>query len=92
VRYFQSWHGQWSYRTGSNKSFEKVSGQKLNYTIGPRRQGDVIAIYANNEKAVRDLKWKIRYDLDSMMKTAWDWETKIQEDEQLFKLQNSFLN
>jgi UDP-glucose 4-epimerase len=74
------------------KSFEKVSGQKLNYIIGPRRQGDVIAIYANNEKAVRELKWNIRYDLDTMMKTAWDWEMKIQEDEQLFKLQNSLLN
>jgi UDP-glucose 4-epimerase len=74
------------------KSFEKVSGQKLNYIIGPRRQGDVIAIYANNEKAVRELKWDIRYDLDTMMKTAWDWEVKIKEDEQLFKLQNSFLN
>jgi len=30
------------------KSFEKVSGKKLNYTIGGRRDGDVIAIYANN--------------------------------------------
>ena len=74
------------------KSFEKVSGHKLNYQLGPRRPGDVIAIYANNEKAVKELKWTIRYDLDSMMKTAWDWELKIQEDEQLFNLQNSFLN
>src|SRR6266496_3507878 len=27
-------------------SFEKVSGVKLNYEIGPRRSGDIIAIYA----------------------------------------------
>ena len=33
------------------KSFEKVSGKKLNYAIGPRRPGDVVAIYANNNKA-----------------------------------------
>jgi UDP-glucose 4-epimerase len=73
-------------------AFEKVSGQKLNYVLGPRRQGDVIAIYANNEKAVRELKWKLKYDLDTMMKTAWDWELKIKEDEHLFKAQNSLLN
>ena len=69
-----------------------MSGVSLNYKIGPRRPGDVIAIYANNEKAVRELKWTLKYDLDTMMKTAWDWELKIQEDEQLFNLQNSFLN
>lgn len=74
------------------KSFEKVSGQKLNYAIGPRRPGDVIAIYANNEKAVKELGWNIRYDLDEMIRTAWEWELKIQQDEQLFKIQNSFLN
>ena len=31
------------------KAFEKVSGVKLNYKIGPSRPGDVIAIYANND-------------------------------------------
>lgn len=74
------------------QSFEKVSGQKLNYNIGPRRPGDVIAIYANNEKAVNDLNWHIQYGLDDMMRTAWDWELKIKEDEHLFKIQNSLLN
>ncbi len=59
------------------KMFEKVSGQKLNYAIGPRRAGDVVAIYANNDKAINKLKWKLEYDLDSMMKTAWDWELKM---------------
>lgn len=58
-------------------SFEKVSGQKLNYAIGPRRGGDVIAIYANNEKAVNQLNWKLEYGLDEMLKTAWEWERKM---------------
>ena len=58
-------------------SFEKVSGQKLNYAIGPRRGGDVIAIYANNEKAVNQLNWKLQYGLDEMLKTAWEWEKKM---------------
>jgi UDP-glucose 4-epimerase len=51
-----------------------------------------VAIYANNEKAVNDLGWKIKYDLNSMMKTAWDWEVKIKEDETLHALQNPLLN
>jgi len=56
------------------QSFEKVSGQKLNYKLGPRRTGDVVSIYANNNKAVTKLGWQINRDLDTMMSTAWAWE------------------
>ena len=38
-------------------AFEKVSGVKLNYEIGPRRPGDIVAIYANNDKAKSKLGW-----------------------------------
>jgi UDP-glucose 4-epimerase len=55
-------------------AFEKVSGQKLNYVIGPRRSGDVVEVYANNNKARRLLGWETKYDLDAMMDTAWRWE------------------
>lgn len=55
-------------------SFEKVSGQKLNYTLAERRAGDVVSIYANNNKAVSKLNWQIKRDLDTMMRTAWVWE------------------
>ncbi|HRD42399.1 MAG TPA: UDP-glucose 4-epimerase GalE [Ferruginibacter sp.] len=65
-------------------SFEKVSGQKLNYKIGPRRNGDVIAIYANNDKAKNILGWKPVFSLDEMMDTAWKWELKLKEDENFF--------
>jgi len=64
------------------QSFEKVSGVKLNYEIGPRRQGDVIAIYANNDHAVKSLGWEIRYGLDDMMRTAWEWEQKLAKEQQ----------
>ena len=58
-------------------AFEKVSGEKLNYVIGPRRPGDVVAIYANNDYAVKQLGWQIKYDLNAMMETAWKWEQKL---------------
>jgi UDP-glucose 4-epimerase len=64
--------------------FEKVSGVKLNYEIGPRRPGDVVAIYANNDKAKNLLGWNLKYSLQDMMDTAWKWELKLQEDEKLF--------
>lgn len=74
------------------KAFEAVSGVKLNYTLGPRRPGDVIAIYANNDKAVRDLGWTIRYNLEDMMRTAWAWELRLKEDKTLHTSQNFQLN
>lgn len=64
------------------KTFEKVSGEKLNYTIGPRRAGDVVAIYANNDKAVNELGWNPKYTLDDMMLTAWKWELKLKEEQE----------
>ncbi|MGN6355456.1 MAG: GDP-mannose 4,6-dehydratase, partial [Parafilimonas sp.] len=73
-------------------AFEKVSGRKLNYRLGPRRPGDVVAIYANNDLAKSALNWDITYDLDDMMRTAWEWELKIKEDEELIKAQNAVLN
>ncbi len=60
-------------------AFEKVSGVKLNYETGPRREGDVVAIYANNNKARRELGWIPRYSLEDMMDTAWRWELQLQK-------------
>ncbi|MBC7888825.1 MAG: UDP-glucose 4-epimerase GalE [Ferruginibacter sp.] len=58
-------------------AFEKTSGVKLNYTVGPRRPGDVVAIYANNNKAKNELGWIPAYNLDDMMSSAWNWELKL---------------
>lgn len=73
-------------------AFEKVSGRKLNYQVGPRRAGDIVAIYANNDKAKSRLGWDPKYTLDEMMDTAWKWEVKLKEDEQLFTSSKSELN
>lgn len=73
------------------KTFEAISGTKLNYQTGPRRAGDVVAIYANNELAVKKLGWEILYDLKEMMRTAWAWEKKLKQEADLIK-QQSLLN
>lgn len=59
------------------KAFEKVSGVKLNYELGPRRAGDIVSIYANNDKAVTKLGWHCKYGLEDMMHTAWQWEQSL---------------
>ena len=59
------------------QAFEKVAGIKLNYEIGPRRTGDIVAIYANNDYAVKKLGWTCQFDLNEMMRTAWEWEKSL---------------
>ncbi len=58
-------------------SFEKVSGEKLNYKIVDRRPGDVVAAYADTTKANEVLGWKARKNLDDAMADAWRWEKNI---------------
>jgi UDP-glucose 4-epimerase len=73
-------------------SFEKVSGVKLNYEIGPRRPGDIMAIYANNDLAKKQLGWNPRFSLDEMMRTAWEWEQRLKADDTIFTGKPAELN
>jgi UDP-glucose 4-epimerase len=58
------------------EAFERVTGQKLNYTIGPRRPGDVMAIFSDYAKAKNLLGWNPQFGVVDIMKTAWNWEKK----------------
>ena len=58
-------------------SFIKCAGVKLNYVIGKRRAGDVESAYADNSKAIKELKWSPKYSLDDAILSAWKWEKKI---------------
>ena len=64
-------------------AFEKVSGKKLNYKIGPRRPGDVVSIYADNVLAKEKLNWNPQFSLDDMMDSAWKWEVRLDKDANL---------
>ena len=64
-------------RLNDRKSFEKVTGQKLNYKIVGRREGDITEAYANTDKANTILRWKTTLNLDDSLKSAWKWEQKI---------------
>jgi UDP-glucose 4-epimerase len=59
------------------QSFEKMSGKKLDYKMGNRRDGDVVSIYANNSLAQKELSWNPKYNLDDMMLSAWKWQQNL---------------
>ncbi len=56
------------------KTFEKVTKRKINYKIAPRREGDVLALYASAEKAKNSLDWEAKLSLENMIETSWNWE------------------
>ncbi|POY34832.1 UDP-glucose 4-epimerase GalE [Solitalea longa] len=60
-------------------AFERVTGQKLNYIIGERREGDVESLYAETKLANLKLGWKAELGLDDMLSSAWAWEVKLHE-------------
>ena len=61
------------------KSFEKVTGKKVNFKIGPRRNGDTIKVYADNKKAQKVLGWKSKFSLEDALLSAWNWEKKVRD-------------
>jgi len=61
------------------KSFERVTGIRLNYHITGRRAGDIEKIWADPSLANRELGWRTVSTLDESMKTAWEWEKYIRK-------------
>jgi len=61
------------------RSFEKVSGIKLNYRITGRREGDIEKIWADPTLANNELGWSTSHSLDDAMKSAWEWEKNLRD-------------
>ena len=59
------------------KSFEKTTGQKLNYKIVERRAGDIEKIWADTNYANQELGWKTEKTLEETLLSAWNWEKQI---------------
>ena len=56
------------------KAFERANNIKLNYFIGPRRDGDIDEIYSDNQKVVNELNWQAKISTEKAMIDAWNWE------------------
>ncbi len=61
------------------KAFEKCNDLKLNYSIGPRRDGDVVAVWADATKANTILNWKAKRSLEDSLTSSWKWELYAKE-------------
>ncbi|MBB6463771.1 UDP-glucose 4-epimerase GalE [Flammeovirga kamogawensis] len=60
-------------------SFEKTSGEKLNYKIVDRREGDIEKIYADTTFSNKELGWSSEKNLDDMTSSAWKWQVALRE-------------
>lgn len=60
-------------------AFEKENNLKLNYSVGPRRDGDVESIYSNSAKAKEILGWEPKFGIKEMVISAWKWEQYLSE-------------
>ena len=59
------------------QTFERVTGQKLNYVVGPARPGDVPAIYADATKAAEVLGFKTETSLADSLASSWKWQQSL---------------
>ena len=58
-------------------AFESASGMKVPYIIGPRRNGDIVSIWADTTKVNEVLGWHASRNLETMMRDAWNWQLAI---------------
>ncbi len=58
-------------------AFERSTGVKLPYKIVGRRAGDIEKVWANPLKANTVLGWKAETSLEDTLKSAWDWQLKL---------------
>lgn len=57
-------------------TFEDVNNIKLNYEIGPRRAGDLPALYSSAKKAKEVLGWEAKRDLADMCRDSFNFQKK----------------
>lgn len=59
------------------RAVEEVTGRKVPFVVGPRREGDPPVLVADSSKLQRTLGWAPQYkDLHAIVSTAWNFERK----------------
>lgn len=54
-------------------AFENANDMKLNFVIGPRRDGDLPAFWADASKAKKLLGWEATHSVEDMCRSAWQF-------------------
>ena len=55
------------------KTTERISGRAVPFDVVDRRPGDPVATFADPTFAESTLGWRARFDLDDIIRTAYDW-------------------
>lgn len=58
-------------------TFQACNNVNLNYTFGPRRDGDAPVVYADNSLISKKLDWKTKYTLKEALQHAWKWQKSL---------------
>ena len=58
------------------RAFEKASGRKVPYALGPRRPGDIAECYADPALAQKLLGWTAGRGVDDMCVDQWRWQSQ----------------
>lgn len=57
------------------EAFRKASGEKIPYTVMPRRPGDIEASYAAVDRANTELEWKATRTIIDACRDSWKWQS-----------------
>jgi len=57
------------------RALEKASGKTIKFVIGKRRPGDVSTVYADCQRAEKELKWKSQLSVERMCEDTWRWQS-----------------
>ena len=57
--------------------FEKATGEIVPHKIGERREGDIIAIWANPSRALEELGWSAKRGVGESLADAWRWQQSL---------------
>lgn len=64
-------------------AFERATGEKLNYKVVGRREGDIEKVYADTSYANRELGWHAETGIEETLRSAWNWEMNIRSKNKL---------
>ena len=57
--------------------FVQEIGKPLPYKIVERRAGDIEQIWADSSKANWELNWRADMPIQTVLKSAWEWELRL---------------
>lgn len=61
------------------ETFERATGAKVPHAIAPRREGDIIQVWADPTRANKVLGWHADTPLEDTMRNAWHWQQHLRE-------------